>query len=120
MIKLQATVRFNRLPNSKLETVKAVRQLVEKATVDITAGAKNRAPYRTGALQESISYEVTDTFTGGEGIVYTNQEYGPYQEFGTRFNAAHPFMRPAAEQVQQQLIELGKQMGASIERAARG
>lgn len=120
MAKSVVTVRFNRFPATALALKDAVRQVVEKATLDIQAKAAIDAPYETGALQASISSQVEGTFTGAEGLVYTNQEYAAYQEFGTKFNGPNPYMRPAAEAVRGQLIALGRTMGKQVEKAARG
>lgn len=120
MPKPVVTVRFNRFPNTQLALKQAVQQMVEKATFDIEAMAKVDAPYDTGALQASITSQVEGTFTGAEGLVYSNQEYAPYQEFGTRYNQPHPYMRPAAERERQELIVLGRTMGRQVEKAAKG
>lgn len=120
MAKPVVTVRFNRFPQTQLALKEKVRQLVEKATLDIAADAAINAPYDTGALQESISTKIEGTFTGAEGLVYTNQEYAAYQEYGTVKQAPHPYMRPAAEKERQQLIALGKTLGKSVEKAAGG
>lgn len=120
MAKPVVTVRFNRFPQTQLALKEQVRKVVEKATIDIAADATINAPYETGALQESVSWQIEGTFTGAEGLAYTNQEYAAYQEFGTKNNAAHPYMRPAAEKVKQQLIALGKTIGQSVEKAAKG
>lgn len=114
------TVRFNRFPQTALATKQAVEHLVEKATIDIAARAAANAPIDTGALAESYTYEVEGTFNGAEGIAYSDIEYAPYQEFGTVHNAPQPHVRPAVEQTKGELIALGRVMGKSIERAARG
>jgi HK97 gp10 family phage protein len=120
MAKPVVTVRFNRFPQTALALKAAVQQLVEKATLDIAADAANNAPYDTGALQESISTQIEGTFTGAEGLVYTNQEYAAYQEFGTIRHGPHPYMRPAAMKERLQLIALGQTLGKSVEKAAKG
>lgn len=58
------------------------------------AAAKEFVPVDTGNLRRSITHEVH----GGDkpfGRVGTNIRYAIYQELGTRYHAAHPFMRPA-------------------------
>lgn len=120
MAKPVVTVRFNRFPQTALALKEQVRKVVEKAVIDIAADATINAPYETGALQESVSWKVDGTFTGAEGLAYTNQEYAAYQEFGTRFHGPHPYMRPAAERERAQLVALGKTLGAQIEKAAKG
>jgi HK97 gp10 family phage protein len=61
------------------------------ATRKVQATAKQLAPKDTGILEGSIR---TSTFKSS-GVVYTNTEYAPYQEFGTSKMKAQPFMIPA-------------------------
>ncbi|RKZ96516.1 MAG: hypothetical protein DRI97_05100 [Bacteroidetes bacterium] len=58
------------------------------------AAAKERVPVDTGNLRRSITYEVN---SGSNPYVRigTNVRYGIYQELGTRFHPAHPYLRPA-------------------------
>lgn len=75
--------------------------------------AKRNAPVLTGNLRRSIHAVVyndgkvvgrdgedipsySDT-KGIVGYVGTNCGYGAFQELGTRFMSAHPFLRPGAE-----------------------
>lgn len=55
--------------------------------------AKKLAPVDTGNLRNSITHDVDD----GETAAYigTNVEYAPYQELGTIYMAAQPFLKPA-------------------------
>ena len=55
--------------------------------------AKKLAPVDTGNLRNSITHYVDD----GEPAAYigTDVEYAPYQELGTIHMAAHPFLKPA-------------------------
>lgn len=61
----------------------------------VEQGAKMLAPVDTGALRNSI---MTEKMGENYWQVHDGVEYGIYQEFGTRYMAAHPFMTPAAEQ----------------------
>ncbi len=63
------------------------------------ASAKEHAPVDTGNLRRSITYEVDKTFKSPYARVGTNVRYGIYQELGTRYHPAHPFLRPAMEAV---------------------
>lgn len=63
------------------------------------ASAKTHVAVDTGNLRRSITHEL-----GKRGLlqyvrVGTNVEYGVFQELGTRFHEAHPFLRPAMEDV---------------------
>lgn len=97
--KTGATVRVvsNRLPQLSSAIRPAVAAEVKKATLEIEAQAKAKAPVRTGTLRRSIH----SVFSNGDltGTVGPSVEYGRYVEFGTRHRGARPFMRPAAEAV---------------------
>lgn len=67
-------------------------QAVELSLDYIRDTAKELAPYSTGYLRDRI---VTNFFGGLEGQVESQAEYSIYREFGTRYSAAQPFMRPA-------------------------
>lgn len=58
---------------------------------------------KEGGFNEAGGKQATrkldDTVSGDEGIVGTNVEHGVYQEFGTRYMPAQPFLRVAADAV---------------------
>lgn len=57
--------------------------------------AKQHAPVDTGNLRRSITHEVGRDL-GGLYVRYgTDVQYGIYQELGTRYHPAQPFLRPA-------------------------
>ncbi len=59
--------------------------------------AKDHAPVDTGNLRRSITHEISGS---GEDMfvrIGTNVSYGAFQELGTRFHPAHPYLRPAIE-----------------------
>jgi HK97 gp10 family phage protein len=60
--------------------------------------AKEHAPLATGNLRRSITHEVN---RGRNPFVRigTNVRYAIYQELGTRFHPAHPYLRVALEQL---------------------
>jgi hypothetical protein len=89
----------------------ATQDIVEKATVDIAAGAAATAPIDTGALAASYQGEMQ----GDEGIAGSNMEYAPYVEYGTVRMAAQPHLVPAADRV---VIEVNR-FRSQIERVAR-
>jgi HK97 gp10 family phage protein len=62
--------------------------------------AKERVPVDTGNLRRSITYEVN---SGRNPYVRigTNVRYGIYQELGTRFHPAQPYLRPALVDIAQ-------------------
>lgn len=85
-----------------------------ESCIKVTANAKSLAPIADGRLRNSIMWSVPQ-LKGGfndsdgekaekeitpkpqklEGYVGSNTEYSIYQEFGTRYMAPQPFLRPA-------------------------
>jgi HK97 gp10 family phage protein len=65
------------------------------------AAAKTNAPVDTGHLRRSITHELIN---GGKrsqhARVGTNVSYAIFQEVGTRFHPAHPFLRPAMAEIE--------------------
>ncbi len=86
----------SRMPEIAARLPEAVAALVLEAAEAIVVLAKGLAPVRTGALRDSIAAELTGALTATVGTPIT---YAIYQEFGTRFMAAHPFLIPATDQV---------------------
>lgn len=81
----------NRLRATSDMMVRKLDVVIQKAYRDIEAGAKRRAPVDTGVLRASIQ-----SVRMGElwWQVRVGAEYGVYQEYGTRFMAPQPFLRP--------------------------
>lgn len=52
-----------------------------KACAVVRNDAIELAPHKTGALQRSIDFEISED--GTEGIIFSNLEYAPYVEVGT-------------------------------------
>jgi HK97 gp10 family phage protein len=73
-----------------LEDVKAV---VKTNTAEMTEKMQNKAPVDTGYLRRSITMNISEG--GLVGMVTPRAEYAPYLEYGTRFMAAQPFVKPA-------------------------
>jgi len=59
------------------------------------ASAKDHVAVKTGNLRRSITHEVGGSAEHPYVRIGTNVRYGIYQELGTRFHPAHPFLRPA-------------------------
>jgi HK97 gp10 family phage protein len=77
--------------------VLAVVPVVNRAALDTQREAKTLAPVDTGRLRASIRPRFYSQ--GLAADVYTDVEYAPFVEFGTRKMAAQPFLHPAWEQV---------------------
>ena len=76
--------------NVKLEDVKVV---VQYHGSQMQQTAHDLAPNRTGHLQESIKLELVNN--GMTAEVTPGMNYAAYVEYGTRYMAAQPYMRPA-------------------------
>lgn len=84
--------------SNRAELLAAVNE-AKKRALEIMGGkaesyAKQLAPVDTGRLRNSITHAQLDENTE---VIGSNVEYAPYQELGTSRMAAHPFLRPAAE-----------------------
>ena len=66
------------------------RALTEAAIL-VEGRAVEKVHVKTGALRQSITRAIAKI----RAFVGTPLEYAPYEEFGTRFRGAHPFLRPA-------------------------
>ena len=73
----------------------AIERFLIKAGLVIKSSAKANAPVRTGRLRDSISSKVDKLRQ--EAVIGPNVEYDIYQEFGTKYMKAQPYMRPALE-----------------------
>jgi HK97 gp10 family phage protein len=64
----------------------------------IANDARQNAPRDTGAMAESIDYEVEDTLDGPIVRVSWDDDhfYGMFVELGTSEHSPRPFLRPAA------------------------
>ncbi len=73
--------------------------------------------YIGGRLRGEIySTDVKVDGRHAEAWVISPTPYAKYQEFGTRHNAAHPFLRPAAEESRSEVVS---RIAAAIRRASR-
>ncbi len=61
--------------------------------------AKGHVRVDTGNLRRSITHELAKDRIGWFVRVGTNVFYGIYQEVGTMFHSAQPYLRPALEAV---------------------
>lgn len=77
----------------KWDISEGIQKAITVACIKVQTQAKALAPVDTGFLRGSIDYEVK----GERGFVGTNADYAPAVEFGTKRQAAQPFLRPAAK-----------------------
>lgn len=101
---------ISRIPGNRAKVVKSIAFQVE-------AIAKMKAPVDTGALRNSIYTATSESNTPPTeateqlptpdnevtAFVGPSVEYGIYQELGTSFFSAQPFLLPALREVERQL-----------------
>lgn len=75
----------------------AVAKYVTRVCIRTETEAKRRCPVDTGRLRASIRFMVTEDFAGIVGYVGSDVSYTIYQELGTEFMGAQPFLRPALD-----------------------
>lgn len=75
----------------------AVHQLIERRCIMVEAAAKRLCPVDTGRLRASISHVVTVEAGEVVGVVGSNVDYAPHQEYGTSTQPGTPFLRPALD-----------------------
>lgn len=68
----------------------------------IEKSAKLKCPVDTGRLRLSISVDQKKL----TAIIGTNVEYAPHIEYGTKYQRAQPFLRPAYDENIDELLEL--------------
>jgi len=92
-----ATVRF--YPDKLAELLEGPSGPVAKdllrRTIQVEGAAKRLCPVDTGRLRASITHSIERDGRGLVGFVGSNVDYAIYQELGTRFQRAQPFLRPA-------------------------
>jgi HK97 gp10 family phage protein len=75
--------------------------VLDQGGADIEEMAEHLVRVRTGYLRSTIYHRV-------EGLSLeagATADYAPFQEFGTRRMAAHPFLRPAFDAYQQRIYD---------------
>ena len=118
-----------------------IRSLFEAASL-VEGRAVLRAPVDLGNLRGSITFSVSGqptvfqqlvedmggrmlgagtTITAPEGtaVVGTAVFYAVYQEFGTRFQRAQPFLLPALRESMDDVIEIFRRNGVRIQQVMR-
>lgn len=73
-------------------TLDDVKHVVKSNTVSMNKNMQNLAPVDTGNMKRSITSELTDG--GLTGTTQPHTDYAGYVEYGTRFQAAQPFVKP--------------------------
>ena len=99
----------------------ALEKATKQTSLAAQADARDNAPVDTGNLKQSISTEHERSIEAATSTVYTNVEYGIYQEMGTVKMAAHPYMMPALNANKSTFEHLArKELETAIKRTAGG
>lgn len=80
-------------------------KLAASLAAKIEAGAKERAPVRTGALRNSIQAQQQ---AAAVWLVLVGVQYGLWVEVGTHRMSAQPYFIPSIEDVRKLLGPMGK------------
>jgi len=72
----------------------------------IEVSAKGRAPVRTGALRDSITTEVETVGTTVTVEIGPTVDYADDVEFGGVRRAAKPYLRPAADEMDEEVMNI--------------
>lgn len=89
---------------------KILQHEIAATTLDIETDAKRAAPVDTGYLRASGGRKIEPL----EGTIFFKAFYAIFQELGTRFMAARPFLHPAFERHRKLMIQRIKQKLRSI------
>lgn len=73
-------------------TLDDVKHVVKSNTANMNKNMQNLAPVDTGNMKRSITSDFTDG--GLTGRTQPHTDYAGYVEYGTRFQAAQPFVKP--------------------------
>ena len=93
---------FDHVPQASDAVHAAVVDAVAETAYGVEARGKQLCPVDTGTLRRSIH---TVLSKGGlRAVVGPSADYAEYVEFGTRYMAARPYMRPAAASVLRTLV----------------
>lgn len=107
-VRFEGLADINRAINQLAQDSPAVaKQEVAKASLELQRWAKKFCPVVTGRLRASIA---VDFYPGGmTADVGTSVWYGPFVEFGTTKQRAHPYLQPAWDLVHPRFRESLKQ-----------
>lgn len=83
----------SQLRRSAQEAIERAKQELQMTALEVEREAKINAPVDSGILRASITNEKIE-----EGYeVFTNVEYAQFIEYGTKYQAAQPFLGPALD-----------------------
>lgn len=108
---MRVDVAYDRLDESQRNAHRGIEGALRDGALETQGEAQRIVPVDTGRLRASITTRDSGPLTWE---VYTNVEYAPYVEYGTRYMAAQPFARPAYERRRLPTIERARAALQSI------
>jgi HK97 gp10 family phage protein len=81
------------------------KKAVEEETKAVAETMRAHAPVLTGALRDSISYEIRTEGTRAIGEAGPTVPYGAFVEFGTSYSSPQPYAEPAALEHEGSFVE---------------
>lgn len=99
----------------ELANLKDIKEAVKTNAAELQTNAKKRVRKDTRFLARSITIDIAND--GMSAKVYPTAEYGPYQEWGTRFMSPQPYIRPS---YREQIIQFEKDLDRILKRKAGG
>ena len=86
----------------KAANIQDVREAVKLNGSEMQKKAMRIAPVDTGFMEGGIMLDLHDR--GYTAVVVSTAEYSGYVEYGTRYNYAQPFIRPAFYEQEKKFI----------------
>jgi len=100
-----------------------LRAALQKSARLVARSAKQKVPRRTGALQKAIGTRTSVRSATAESTIGFNRKafYGRFIELGTSKMAAKPFLRPALDENQRQIVDTFiESINEGVEKRSRG
>lgn len=115
---VEARVEFDHLDEFEQAAQNVIDLAMEEGAASIVQTARTIVPVRTGHLQSSIHAVPTRTGwrVAPEELSGEEVSYARFVEFGTRYMAAQPFIRPAYERHR---VEITRHIAQALWRIAR-
>lgn len=86
---------FEHFLDAKINVGTEVIEVIKRNGAQMQQRAQSLAPVDTGFLKRDITLSFTNAGVEFAAAISGDAEYDPYQEYGTRFMAGKPHIRPA-------------------------
>lgn len=91
--------------NAKQKIGSEAIAVVKRNGTEMQYQAMKNAPVLTGFLKRNITLNFINSMTDFAAQVDSKASYAPYQEYGTRFMAGTPHIRPAYASQKKQFVD---------------